>query len=98
MIETYKIVHEKYDPLTTANLLTKDTNNITRSHNFKLVKSPFNSKQYKFYFSNRIINIWNNLPEHIVNAVSINALKKYFDQHFSGYMYSTRMELYFPNG
>ena len=37
-IETYKILNDIYDPLTTHSLLTIDTNKRTRSNGFKLKK------------------------------------------------------------
>ena len=38
LIETYKIVHEIYDPLTTKSLFQIDTTNKSRSHSYKLTK------------------------------------------------------------
>ena len=38
LIETYKIVHGCYDPITTNNLFEINNDNRTRSHNFKITK------------------------------------------------------------
>ena len=39
------------------------------------------------FFTNRIIDIWNNLPGHIVDANSINSFKNKIDAHFRDIMY-----------
>ena len=86
LIETYKITHNLYDPLTTNSLLTLSLTN-TRSHNYKLAKPRFNTKKFQNFYSNRIINKWNNLPGKVVNAKSLNCFKTYIDAHFKDYMY-----------
>ena len=74
-IEAYKLAHNIYDPITTNNLFTfsdyKTTS--TRAHSFKLNinKSP-NTVQYKILFSNRITQLWNNLPEDMVCVDYVN--------------------------
>ena len=87
MIEVYKITHELNDPLTTKSLVTYSSNN-TRSHQFKLHKPRVNTKQFQMFFTNRIINPWNNLPDVTVNASSLNCFKNYLDAHFRELMYS----------
>ena len=37
--------------------------------------------KYANFFSNRVINEWNNLPEYIVNAKTINKFKNLYDKH-----------------
>ena len=86
LIETYKITHNLYDPLTTNSLLTLSLTN-TRSHNYKLAKPRFNTKKFENFYSNRTINKWNNLPGKVVNAKSLNCFKTYIDAHFKDYMY-----------
>ena len=70
MIEVYKILYKKYDPLTTHNLFTLDTNN-TRGHKLKLKKFQFNTDKYKHFFTNRVVNLWNSLPGEVVYAPSL---------------------------
>ena len=63
MIETYKIVHGIYDELTTNSLFTRN-HSTTRTNSYKLFKPRFTTKKFQhFFFSNRVINRWNNLPE-----------------------------------
>ena len=89
MIEVFKMTHNLYDPATTSSLLTFNIVN-TRSHNFKLLKPRVNTKQFQHFFTNRIINNWNNLPKEAVNASSLNCFKNFLDKHFHEHMYSIR--------
>ena len=88
MIEVYKITHGLHDPLTTKSLVTYN-NSSTRSNNYKLIKPRVNTKQFQKFFTNRIINVWNNLPQVTVNANSLNCFKNYVDNNFRDYIYST---------
>ena len=88
-MEVYKIVHGIYDPITTKSLLTLvSESSITRkSNNFKLMKKRTNKNGYKFFFTNRIIDVWNNLPNNIADAKSVNSFKNLIDSHFRDIMY-----------
>ena len=92
-IETYKILNNLHDPKTTKSLLTLDKNSLTRSHNFKLTKFRVNFKPYQMFYTNRIVNRWNGLPMHIVNADSLNSFKNKIDNHFKDIMFKTYIEI-----
>jgi len=72
-IETYKILNNTYDPLTTHSLLTLDPNKRTRSNGYKLEKIRTKRQPYGKYFTNRTVNKWNRLPKQIVSADSLNS-------------------------
>ena len=95
MIEVYKIVHDIYDPITTKKLLTKiSASSITRRINsIKLFKKGTKKDKYKHFFTNRIINVWNNLPDPVVTAKSLNIFKNKVDTHFRDYKYSIEGEI-----
>ena len=96
MIEVYKILHEKYDPETTSTLLTlTSSNSSTRSNDFKLVKIRPNTDRFKYFFTNRVVNPWNNLPKEIVNASNVNTFKNHIDLHFSEILYQTNFNPYY---
>ena len=81
--------HNIYDPKTTSKLFTKipDTS-ITRKHNsLNLTKFRANKNPYKVFFTNRVDNIWNKLPNHIVNAKNLNIFKNKIDAYFRDIMY-----------
>ena len=88
MIEVYKITHGFYDQNTISNLLTPFAKDITRGHNYKLTKLASNTSLFQSFFTNRIINHWNNLPHKVVNVESINAFKNGLDKHFREIIYS----------
>ena len=48
---------------------------ITRGHNFKLVKKQSRLDVRKYSFSQRTINVWNNLSAECVHASSVNMFK-----------------------
>ena len=94
LIEVYKICHKIYDPIITKSLLTFADSN-TRAHKYKLTKPRFNSKQFQYFFSNRVVNIWNGLPQEVVTARSTNMFKNKIDKLLKNHMYSTNLELYY---
>jgi hypothetical protein len=50
--------------------------NNTRGHNLKLTKELCRTDILRFYFCNRICDVWNSLPIDVVNAPSVNSFKK----------------------
>jgi hypothetical protein len=92
MIEVFKIVHGLYDRTSTQNLLTPFADCSTRGHGLKLTKPFIKNRQYKHFFTNRIISNWNNLPVAAVNADSLNIFKNEIDKFFDKLMYSTNLE------
>ena len=90
-----------YDPATTKdliNLSSSDSNSsTTRSNTFKLTKSRPNLQKYKFFFTNRIINLWNSLPERVVSAPSMNSFKNQIDIQLNEYKFITNFNVYYTN-
>jgi len=77
MIETYKIISRKYD----ITVLILDTHK-TRGNDFRLQKFCTKYDTRKFYFTNRVVDVWNSLPNWVVSANNINVFKKRLDQHW----------------
>ena len=95
MIEAYKIINNLYDPLTTSSLLTPQSkNSITRSHGYKLFKERANKKSYSCFFTHRITNLWNSLPEDVVNAKTLNRFKNNIDKYLKNHIYKTKLDFY----
>ena len=69
MIETYKILTGKYDLVAAPNLSTANTT-ITRGNDLRLQKSRTRYDLRKFFFTNRVVNMWNSLPNNVVHAES----------------------------
>jgi len=55
--------------------LELDNKGITRGHQWKLKKKRCNTDLRQNFFSESVINMWNNLDKHVVSATSINCFK-----------------------
>jgi len=87
MIAVYQLLHKQLN-IDTSDLLTVATTTITRGHNLKLYKLPATSRVRSNFFSIRSINHWNNLPDYIINVLSLSNFKKLLDSYYIDYMYS----------
>ena len=54
--------------------------NRTRGHRYKLIKNSCRLELRKIFFSQRVIDIWNKLPEFVVEATTVNAFKNRLDK------------------
>ena len=70
MIEVYKYTHGRVSALP-----VDDEEKTTRGHNYKLKKKTCSTTRRLKFFSMRVVNAWNSIPVHVVNAASINAFK-----------------------
>ena len=55
--------------------------NITRGHNFTLVKKQSRLDVRKFSFTQRTINVWNKLSTECVRASGVNVVKNRIDKY-----------------
>ena len=78
MIEVFKIVNGAYDNQVAPHL-SRNVNSRTRGHAFKLNVVRCKHDLRKFSFCNRVVNIWNSLPDFVVNSLSINSFKNNLD-------------------
>ena len=51
-------------------------------HGYKLLKKSSSTSQRQEFFSMRVINSWNSLPELVVTAPSVNSFKGRLDAHW----------------
>lgn len=79
MIETFKFVKGIYK---SQNPLHFDFNNRTRGHQYKLRKERCRLQVRQNFFSNRVVDMWNNLPASVVEAESVNAFKSKLDKYW----------------
>ena len=84
MIEVYKFTHEMYD---VSSPLIKEGDTRNRGHMYKLRKCRVNTGLRQHFFSNRVTDIWNGLPIHVVNAPSLNSFKNRLDYHWKEHMH-----------
>ena len=82
MIEVFEIVAHIYDSKTTSNVLNfrEKLNSSLRGHEFTLEHKRLSCPARVHFFTNRIVNNWNSLPDHIVNAGSLNVFKNSLDR------------------
>ena len=83
LIETYKLLNglEKIDY---HKFFQTSEVEATRGHNKKLYKPALkkNLACRKNFYSQRVINSWNVLPDHVINATSTSMFKKELDSHW----------------
>ena len=81
LIETFKIV-KGLSGLKMDNLFTFIQERGTRGHGFRLQRTHSRLNIRSQYFTNRVIPLWNRLPEVAVNCVNVAAFKKMIDMHW----------------
>jgi ribonuclease P/MRP protein subunit RPP40 len=88
MIEVYKYLHNKYN-VNSNQLLTQINNNSrTRGHSLKLDKRGCNSTLREHFFTMRVVNKWNSLPEEIGMVSTTNSFKNRLDRYWKTFQYS----------
>lgn len=65
----------------TESIFEFKSNSRLRGHNFRINKSCVKKTKFQRFFSNRVINRWNDLPQDIVTAKSLNEFKNKFDKN-----------------
>ena len=80
LIEVYKILNglEKINP---DSMFTRFTYNNTRCHTMKLEKKHVLLDSRKYFFTQRVIDYWNALPQTAIDAESINHFKDQLNVH-----------------
>ena len=88
MIEMYKFMNNKYDVDHTW--IKMDNDNRTRGHNYKLKTQRCRTLNRQHTFGNtcRVTRPWNSLPQHIVEAPSLNSFKARLDKHWTDQKFS----------
>jgi len=81
MRATYKILAGSYENMAIPNISILLSH--TRGNSLKIVNRRCYCDLRKYSFCNRIINVWNSLPEDIVTAPSVNSFKNRFDKLWS---------------
>ena len=83
MIQVFKMVCMNEGLSETFPIFHRPSYSFTRGHKFKLVKSNFKLNIRKYYFTNRVVNLWNDLPEHVVLSENVLLFEKGLDECWS---------------
>ena len=88
MVQTFKILKniDKVDEriwFTRANDYTERNTRLNNNRD-NLIRSKVSRTEVRNkFFSQQVINIWNNLPDHVKTATKVEQFKKLYDEHFS---------------
>jgi len=82
MIEVFKLVHNYYDSVAAVNL-NFNTYSMTRGNTYKLQKFTCHYNLRKYSFCSRVVNMWNNLPNEVVEVDAINIFKNRLDKYWT---------------
>ena len=51
-------------------------------HTYKIVKNSFRMDVRKTFFSNRVVDAWNELPQYVVDAETVNSFKARLEKFY----------------
>ena len=74
LIEVYKLLHGYYK--TAPNTFFTCPQRALRGHPLKIFKERSRTDLRKHFFSNRVVDAWNSLPEDVVTAPTLNQFKR----------------------
>nr|CAH8845910.1 unnamed protein product [Trichobilharzia regenti] len=80
LITMFKILNNDYGPDLFSLFLPTRSEHL-RGHSRRVQKPRRNHIAVEYWFSHRVINSWNRLPEEVVSATSIDSFKKGLDNH-----------------
>ncbi|ESN91083.1 hypothetical protein HELRODRAFT_144257, partial [Helobdella robusta] len=78
IIEVYRILHAMYGAEISPDLELRQFSK-ARCNNYRLVGHSLSCGIRKFSFTERVVNVWNSLPNGVVNFPSLNTFKKTLD-------------------
>ena len=82
LIEAFKILKgiDRIDSVKFFEVVSMEHN--TRGHSMKLFLKRSRLNVRKNFFSNRVVKYWNDLPQIVVDAGSVNQFKNRLDRHW----------------
>ena len=95
LIETFKILFPKYYPDVCEGFIDLREDIITRGHSLKKFKHECRLNVRKNCFPNRIVDVWNALPEQVVSAKSAESFEGRLDRFLRGqeFVYDYRAKI-----
>jgi len=80
LIEAFKIM-KGFEDISWNNFFKMSSSKQLRGHSLKLYKPSFRLDIRKYFFSQRVINEWNLLPDELMECTTVNNFKKKLDHH-----------------
>jgi len=77
MIMVFKIVTGVIDSMVSCKFI--DSYSVTRDNRYNLTQKHVHYNLTKCFFSNRVISIWNSLPDYVVSACSVKIFENRLD-------------------
>ncbi len=78
----YKILHVSMEGIHRLDFFKMADTSRLRGHSLKLKEERSRLDLRKFTFSQRVVNIWNDLPADIVTAPTSKVFKRLLEAHF----------------
>ena len=80
-LEIYKILTAKYESIVTSNFVTlRENYSVTRGHNLKKISERCRLNIRKNSFIYRSTDVWNSLPQSVVDAPSVQSFEVKIDK------------------
>ena len=79
MIEVFKLLNG-FERVDASKFITLSKSANLMGHKYKLAKFRSRLEIRKHYFSNRVVDAWNALPENVVTAETVNSFKSRLDR------------------
>ncbi len=73
MIQAYKYINNIWDTGESTLKLSRESR--TRGHSHKLFKGRWNTTVRGHFFTNRMTNLWNSLPDDLVKSKDVTSFK-----------------------
>jgi hypothetical protein len=82
MIEAFKIITGIYDNEVTEGIFDLDPNTRIRGHSKNIKKKFCKINLRKFSFTNRIVDLWNTLPQSVIDAKDVTQFEIRLDKYW----------------
>ena len=79
LIQAFKII-KGFDKINMSKFFTLSVGSRTRGHSFKLSKNRARLELRRNFFSQRVVNAWNKLPDEVIDVKTVNAFKQALDE------------------
>ena len=80
LIQVFKLL-KGIDKLDYNRFFEIQSSDRTRGHNCRIVKKRSRLDIRKYFFSQRVVNVWNSLPQVVVDADTVNSFKNRLDNY-----------------